>query len=123
MSARSVFNRFRWTTCMAAMLWSVLILPGLSWSSNSYEMLDAKECRKLVVKGDILSMADLVYRNERLSTGTILDALLLKGEREFIYEIDVLGVDGVMRTLYIDARDGRLLPDFYNGWFDADPSR
>lgn len=99
------------------------MLPGLVWSSNSYEMLDAKDCRNLVVAGDILSMSELISRNTRLSTATILDALLLKGDRDFIYEIEVLSVDGVMRTLYIDARDGRLLPDFYNGWLDADPSR
>ncbi|MFT5720766.1 MAG: putative membrane protein YkoI [Motiliproteus sp.] len=104
-----------------------LLLWSLSASSvmaiESYEMLDAKACRTLVDKNSILPMADIVARTHSLADGQILDAMLLKNNPLLIYQIEMLGADGVVRTLYIDARDGTLASEYNNGRLDADSPR
>jgi uncharacterized membrane protein YkoI len=108
------------------------VLPLLLWSLSassvmaveSYEMLDAKACRTLVDKNTILPMADIIASTLSLSDGQILDAMLLKSPPLLIYQIEVLGANGVVRTLYIDARDGKLSSEYDNGPLeDADSPR
>lgn len=106
-----------------------LLLLYLSTSSavaiDGYQMLDAKACRQLVDDKAILPMTEIVARTEVLAVGQILDAVLLKKSPMLMYQIEHLGTDGVVRTLYIDASQGTLKPDFDNGRLelDADSSR
>lgn len=103
------------------LLW--FLWPSSVLAVEGYEMLDAKECRTLVDKNAILPIADIIARTHSLSAGQILDAMLLKNNPLLMYQIEVLGTDGVVRTLYIDARNGILSPEFNNGRLDADSPR
>jgi len=71
--------------------------------------LDYEQCRQLVEAGEILSMMDLMTRVEQLSGGQLLDSMLLQADNQYIYELEVAGIDGVVRVLYVDARSGELL--------------
>lgn len=71
--------------------------------------LDYERCRQLVEAGEILSMMDLMARVEQLSGGQLLDSMLLQSDNDYIYELEVAGIDGVVRMLYVDARSGELL--------------
>ncbi len=71
--------------------------------------LDAEACRKLVEAGEILSMMELMERLEQLGAAQLLDSILLQTDTVYIYELEVAGVDGVVRMLHVDARSGQLV--------------
>ena len=71
--------------------------------------LSLERCRQLVQAGEILSMMELMARVEQLSGGQLLDSMLLQSDNQYIYELEVAGIDGVVRMLYVDARSGELL--------------
>ncbi|MFC6670194.1 PepSY domain-containing protein [Marinobacterium aestuariivivens] len=73
--------------------------------------LSLERCRQLVEAGAILSMMELMARVEALSGGQLLDSVLLQSDDDYIYELEVAGIDGVVRMLYVDARTG-VLVDF-----------
>jgi len=88
----------------------VLLAGSVLGASNLTPLrLDAAACRKLVEAGEILSMMDLMERVQQLSGGQLLDSVLLQTDNVYIYELEVAGLDGVVRMLHIDARSGELV--------------
>ncbi|MBY4675541.1 PepSY domain-containing protein [Marinobacterium arenosum] len=91
------------------------VLPMQGYVSVSFahetERLDYHACRTLVEKGDILPMAELHQRVDRLTEGRMLDTTLLRHGSGYIYEMEVAGRDGVVRIIYVDARTGSLLTE------------
>ncbi|GGO78398.1 hypothetical protein GCM10011348_10220 [Marinobacterium nitratireducens] len=71
--------------------------------------LSLERCRELVDAGEILSMMELMERVGELSGGQLLDSMLLQSDNDYIYELEVAGIDGVVRIFYVDARNGELL--------------
>ena len=72
----------------------------------SGERLDAQACRVLVKKGTILPMSKLMKLADHKTTDHILDAFLIRGKTHYIYLIESVGVDGIVRTFYLDATTG-----------------
>ncbi|NVK41839.1 MAG: hypothetical protein HWE39_11405 [Oceanospirillaceae bacterium] len=77
--------------------------------AEAMTQLSLERCRQLVAAGEILSMMELMERVEQLSGGQLLDSMLLQSDNDYIYELEVAGIDGVVRMYYVDARSGELL--------------
>ncbi|TBU96877.1 PepSY domain-containing protein [Stutzerimonas kirkiae] len=74
--------------------------------------LDQDEALKLREQGAILPLEQLLLRAlERYPGARLLEAELEEEDDGYIYEIELLTVDGVARELEIDARDGRVIKD------------
>lgn len=71
--------------------------------------LDYQACRALVEEGRILSIAELFKRVSALTDGRMLDTSLISDAGMYIYEMEVVGRDGVVRTLQVDAKSGELV--------------
>ncbi|MEH6575988.1 MAG: hypothetical protein V7731_02825 [Amphritea sp.] len=83
------------------------MLHGNALASESrMEKLDYEACRVLVEAGEILSMAELMELVKSMSEGRIVDTRLLKTGQHYIYEMEVAGSDGMVKMLYVNARNG-----------------
>jgi uncharacterized membrane protein YkoI len=94
-----------------AIISSVLLLQGYTPTLLSKDMdrLDYQACRTLVEAGQILSMSELMERVQALTSGRMLDTVLLSRDGKYVYEMEVAGNDGVIRVIYVDATTGSLL--------------
>jgi uncharacterized membrane protein YkoI len=76
---------------------------------------DYKDARQLVESGQILPLEQILEKLPRQSQGTPLKALLevkLKQKKKrWLYEIEVIDSQGVVREYLLDAADGRLLKE------------
>jgi len=70
---------------------------------------DQDEARRLLKSGDILSLELILEKVRSSHPGKILEVELEKESGKTIYEIEMLGDDGVVREFIIDARTGDLL--------------
>ena len=81
----------------------------------SYEngtRIDYQACRVLVKRGEILPMSDLMKLANKRSSDHILDAHLVKENDQYYYEIESVGKDGVVSIFYMDATNGKIVPNF-----------
>jgi uncharacterized membrane protein YkoI len=70
---------------------------------------DYIEARRLLDSGEILSL-ELVLKNVRQKfPGKVLEVELEKEDGVIVYEIEILGANGVVKEIYIDAKTGNLL--------------
>jgi len=75
---------------------------------------DYIEARRLQVSGEILPL-ETILKNIRLTfpgkifSGKILEVELEKEDGKIVYEVEILGKDGVVREIYINAKTGKLL--------------
>lgn len=90
----------------------VALLAGLcAWSAGARD-LDQDEALRLREKGDIAPLDHLVQSAlARYPGATLLEAELEEEDGRYVYEVELLTPDGVVRELELDARDGRLLKD------------
>lgn len=63
----------------------------------------------LVEQGVIRSLAELKEQHTELLQGRLLDIELEYEDGRYLYEFEILGSDGKVREVYIDASDGRVL--------------
>ncbi len=96
-----------------AIIGSILLLQGFTSTLMSKDMdrLDYDACRALVEAGEILSMAELMNRVIELTDGRMLDTILLSHDGTYVYEMEVAGKDGVVRVIYVDATNGKLIAE------------
>ena len=70
---------------------------------------DYIEARRLLDSGEILSL-EVVLKNVRQTfPGKVLEVELEKEDEQIVYEIEILGSNGVIKEIYIDAKTGKLL--------------
>jgi len=80
---------------------------------------DYIEARRLQVSGEILPL-EAILKNIRLTfpdkifsgkifPGKILEVELEKENGKIVYEVEILGEDGVVREIYINAKTGKLI--------------
>ncbi|MWV17311.1 peptidase [Pseudomonas sp. L-22-4S-12] len=74
--------------------------------------LDHDEALRLREKGAILPLEQLMQPAlERYPGATLLEAELEEEDEVRVYEVELLTVDGRVRELELDARNGRILKD------------
>ena len=70
---------------------------------------DYIEARRLLDSGEILPL-ELILENVRpIFPGKVLEIELEKEDKQIVYEIEILGDNGVIKEIYIDAKTGKLL--------------
>lgn len=70
---------------------------------------DHDEARRLLKSGDIMSLELILEKLRPDHPGKILEIELEQEAGQLVYEIEMLGDDGIVRELIIDARTGDLL--------------
>jgi len=74
--------------------------------------LDQDEARDLRLSGVILPLDQLMRAAlERYPGATLLEAELEEEDDVFVYEVELLTREGVVRELELDAHDGKILKD------------
>lgn len=90
---------------------SIMLLATLT-SAASARDLDQDEARDLRLSGVILPLDQLMRAAlERYPGATLLEAELEEEDDVFVYEVELLTREGVVRELELDARDGNILKD------------
>jgi uncharacterized membrane protein YkoI len=69
------------------------------------------EARRLMLAGKIRPLSELMQLHPRRLSGHLLDVELEEEKGRLVYEIEVLGQDGVVREFYLDASSGAILKE------------
>lgn len=89
----------------------VLVLGVLALEAQARD-LDQDEALRLRREGVIMPLEQLMQPAlGRYPRATLLEAELEEEDDIFVYEVELLTSDGVVRELELDARDGRILKD------------
>ncbi len=89
----------------------LLVVLVLSFGVQARD-LDQDEALRLRQEGVILPLEHLMQPAlGRYPGATLLEAELEEEDDVFVYEVELLTADGVVRELELDARDGRVLKD------------
>jgi len=70
---------------------------------------DYMEARHLLESGEIMPLEDILKNVRKIYTGNVIEVELEKEDQQIVYEIEILGPDGVIREIYINAKTGKLL--------------
>ena len=70
---------------------------------------DYIEARRLLDSGEILSLEVILKNVRQIFPGKVLEVELEKEDEQIVYEIEILGSNGVIKEIYIDAKTGKLL--------------
>jgi uncharacterized membrane protein YkoI len=70
---------------------------------------DYIEVRRLLNSGEILPLEVILKNVKQTFPGKILEIELEKEDHHIVYEIEILGSDGIVREIYMDAKSGMLL--------------
>ena len=91
---------------MRALLASFMILSPLHVAMADDDYIEA---RRLLDSGEILPLEVILGNVRQIFPGKVLDVELEKEDRNIVYEIEVLGDNGVIEEIYIDAKTGKQL--------------
>ena len=70
---------------------------------------DYMEAKRLLETGEILPLEDLLKNLRQTFPGIILDIELEREDHQIVYEVELLGKDGIVREIYINAKTGKVL--------------
>ena len=70
---------------------------------------DHIEARRLLDSGEILPLEAILKNVRQIFPGKILEIELENEDQQIVYEIEILGNNGVIKEIYINARTGKLL--------------
>ncbi len=70
---------------------------------------DYIEARHLLDSGEILPLEVILKNVRQIFPGKVLEVELEKEDQQIVYEIEILGDDGVIKEIYIDAKTGKQL--------------
>ena len=90
---------------------SMLYFPTAGATASEIETLDYQACRTLVEAGDILPMSELFERVSQHVEGQMLDTVLVRQPRGYVYQMEIAGRDGVVRVIHVDAQTGSVLAE------------
>ena len=88
------------------LLVSIMILDPLHVTRADDDHIEA---RHLLDSGEILPLEVLLNNVRQTFPGRILDVELEREDGHIAYEVEILGEDGVVSEIYIDARTGKVL--------------
>lgn len=84
-------------------------------NKRGHQRLDYHECRLLVQEGRILSLSELMRKAEANVIGRVLDAALIRDAGLYFYEMEVVGDDGIVRIVQLDAKTGEKFSEMESG--------
>lgn len=70
---------------------------------------DYMEAKRLLETGEILPLEDLLKNLRQTFPGKILDIELEREDHQIVYEVELLGKDGIVKEIYINAKTGKVL--------------
>ncbi len=70
---------------------------------------DYVEAGHLLDSGEILPLETILEKVRRQFPGRILDIELEKEDQKIVYEIEILGSNGVVKEIYVNAKSGDFL--------------
>ena len=70
---------------------------------------DHQEARRLLESGDILPLESILKSIRQKFSGKIIEIELEHKDEHLVYEVEILGEDGVIREAYINAKTGQLI--------------
>ena len=70
---------------------------------------DYIEARRLLESGEILPLEVILEKVRQVLPGKVLEVELENEDRKVVYEMEILGDDGVIREVYVDAKSGEIL--------------
>lgn len=105
-AAGTMMPAMRRTAC-ALMLLTALALSSVS--SSAFSGSEQDSARQAVESGEIRSLKDILRQVKPQLDGRVLDTQLNDSGGNWIYRVKVLGNDGSVRILMIDARSGQIL--------------
>jgi uncharacterized membrane protein YkoI len=90
---------------------SVLLVTLLIMSPLSVTLADDdhEEARRLFDAGEILPLEVILKNARQAFPGKVLDIELETDDRQIVYEVELLGADGIVKDVHIDARTGKVL--------------
>ena len=91
---------------MHALLVAFMILSPLRVAMADDDYIEA---RRLLESGDILPLEIILKDVRQIFPGKVLEVELEKEDQQIVYELEVLGDDGVIKEIYINAKTGKLL--------------
>ncbi len=98
-------NRFiRYMLPAGVILAAVLGMAAVTGSEEDHE-----EARRLRDAGEVLPLAQILARVQAHHPGRVLEAELEREDGRLVYEIELLGPEGTVRELKVDAASGRVL--------------
>lgn len=100
------------TRAMRIVLAALMLLAAVSVSpaeSRAFSGNEQDSARKAVESGEIRSLKDILRGVRGRVDGQVLDTQLDETGRGYVYRVKVLGDDGRVRVLMIDARSGEVL--------------
>lgn len=85
---------------------TVMLLSVMSMAHADDDHIEAK---RLLDAGEIMPLESILKNVREKFPGNILEVKLESEDRDIVYEVEVLGDDGVVKEVYIDARSGEVL--------------
>ena len=92
---------------IARVLLVIIAILGPSHSAMADD--DHIEARHLLESGEILPLEVILNNVRQTFPGRILEVELEKEAGQIAYEFEILGEDGVVTEVYINARTGKVL--------------
>ncbi len=96
-------NRFS----IAHVLFSIIMILGPLHVIRADD--DHIEARRLLDSGEILPLEEILRNVRQTFPGRVIDVELERKGGRIAYEVEILGTDGVVTEVYINARTGKVL--------------
>ena len=91
---------------MSILLIALMILSHLQVAMADDDYIEA---RHLLDSGEIQPLEVILKNVRQIFPGKVLEVELEKEDQTIVYEIEILGDDGVIKEIYINAKTGKLL--------------
>ena len=99
-------------TRLSSLLTSYLIILIVFFSmSISADDYDHNRARKLVQSGNILPLETILENLKKRTSGRILEVEMKRKKGIFIYEVELVNEQGVVKEFVFDASNGKLLKE------------
>lgn len=80
----------------------------LSFSVNAGRDLSHEEAYELTRKGEIMSLESILEKYPIIMQGRLLDVELEADQEGLLYELEILGSDGIIREYEVNAASGKI---------------
>lgn len=89
---------------LISMLMLSVFMPA-AWADSE----DHERAHKLMREHQVLPLSDIMASVAHAYPGKVLDVELEEEHGKIVYEMKILGADGVLREIDVDARNARII--------------